>query len=482
MPILDNCNPTDVFRYFETICGIPHGSWNERALSDHIHSWTQSIGLESHQDELYNLIIRKPASAGYETAVPVILQGHIDMVCEKNTDMEFDFTKDALDIYVDGDDIKARGTTLGADNGIAVAMAMAILADKSLAHPTLEVVLTTVEEAGMDGAKAINGGLLNGKWFINMDSGEDDTLLVSCAGGARVFARLPASRQPLPMGDFAALEIFVGGLKGGHSGMDINKGRGNSNVILGRVLDCIQSDFYLADIGGGSKDNAIPREAWATIAVPVAAVDATKAEIAAFTKILSSEYQHSDAGLTISVQNVATPAQIYEQSAAKKAVALLLTIPNGVARMSDTLTYLVETSNNLGVVQAHEDAISFTCAVRSSVDSRKWALTRTISTICDAIGAQHEVTDGYSGWTYSPQSALREVFQRVYKQKFGNDAKILAIHAGVECGIFAEKLAGLDMISIGPNMYDVHTPEERLSISSTCKTYNLLLDVLKELK
>jgi len=481
MPVLSNCKPADVFQYFETICGIPHGSWNEKALSDHIHHWALDLGLESHQDKLYNLIIRKPASAGYETATPVILQGHIDMVCEKNTDMEFDFAKDPLDIYIDGDCIKARGTTLGADNGIAVAMAMAILADKTLQHPALEVVLTTVEEAGMDGAKAIDGGLLKGKRFINMDSGEDNTFLVSCAGGARVFARLPAKRQPLPAGDYAVLEIFISGLKGGHSGMDINKGRGNSNVILGRVLDCIQTEFYLADIGGGSKDNAIPREAWATIALPTAKTDDAKAAIAAFAKVLTSEYQHSDTDLQIVVQAAARPEHVYTQAAAGKAVALLLTIPNGVARMSDTLTYLVETSNNLGVVQAHEDAIAFTCAVRSSVDSRKWALTRTISAICDAMGAQYEVTDGYSGWAYSPQSALRDVFQRVYKQKFDNEAEILAIHAGVECGIFAEKLEGLDMVSIGPNMYDVHTPEERLSISSTCKTYGLLLDVLREL-
>ena len=483
MTVLSNCKPMDVFKYFEEICNIPHGSWNEKALSDHIHRWALDLGLDSVQDKLYNLIIRKPAAAGYEAAPTVILQGHIDMVCEKNADVEFDFAKDPLDIYVDGDYIKARGTTLGADNGIATAMAMAILADKTLSHPALEVVLTTVEEAGMDGAKAIDGNLLKGRYFINMDSEDEGTFLASCAGGARVMVKLDIKWENIAFTRSTALKIFVSGLKGGHSGMDINKGRANSNKILGRLLDVIKTPWQLAEIGGGSKDNAIPREAWANIVVAATDAEAVKLEIDNFGKIIAAEFEHSDPDISVTAELIQTlPTRVFANDAAKKTVGLLLSIPCGVAHMSATLSYLVETSNNLGVVRLEEDTVVFTNAVRSSSDSRRRELIRCIYAIGEAFGAKCHSTDGYPGWQYNPNSPLRDIFQKVYKEKFGKDSQILAIHAGLECGLFAEKIPGLDMISFGPNMHDVHTPQERISIQSTANSYEFLKDVLAVLK
>jgi len=485
MGILSNCKPASVFKYFEEICAIPHGSWNEKALSDHIHAWAKDLGLESQQDSINNLIIRKPATPGYEAAPTAILQGHLDMVCEKNSDIEFDFATQPLDIYIDGDYIKARGTTLGADNGIAVAMAMAVLADNSLQHPALEVVFTAVEEAGMDGAKAIDGTKLKGKYLINIDSEHEGTFLASCAGGARIMAHLNINWQDVDEG-MCVLKIFIGGLKGGHSGMDINKNRGNSNNILGRLLDNLTTecniDYKIADIGGGSKDNAIPREAWATIVVAENDKAVTKEQIEKFAAILSNELQHSDAGIFVKTENAEMPGKVFNASTTKAAVQLLFTIPSGVAAQSPTLDYLVETSNNLGVVRIENNEIIFTSAVRSSVESQKEAHIRKIVTIAEAMGAKCHITDGYPGWAYNPNSAIRDIFQRVYKEKYGKDSQILAIHAGVECGIFSEKIPGLDIISFGPNMHDVHTPDERLSISSVANCYGFLTAVLLEVR
>ncbi|MCL2376647.1 MAG: aminoacyl-histidine dipeptidase [Defluviitaleaceae bacterium] len=482
MAVLANCKPVDVFHYFEEICKIPHGSRNEKAISDYIRDWARGLGLEVIQDDVLNLIIKKPATAGYEASSTVIIQGHTDMVCEKNADVEFDFTKDPLDIYVDGDYVKARGTTLGADNGIAVAMAMAILADKSLVHPALEIVLTTVEEAGMDGAKGIDASHLKGTRFINIDSEEEGVFLSSCAGGASVRITMDLAYEALPTGDYVAYKLFVGGLKGGHSGMDIDKERGNSNRLLARVLDVVKTPYLLSCIDGGSKDNAIPREAFAIVHVKKDDVEKLKQEVGEYEKLLVAELQHSDPGLFVKVEQTEAASQAFTEDVKKRAVTLLLTVPFGVDHMSASLPGLVETSNNLGVVKIEDGVLKINCAVRSSVESRKWALCRRIAAIAEAFGATYMLTEGYSGWSYSPHSELREIFKDVYKKKYGKDAQILAIHAGVECGIFADKMPGLDMISFGPNMHDVHTPDERVSISSTANCYAFLLDVLAAMK
>jgi dipeptidase D len=482
MAVLANCKPTDVFHYFEQICKIPHGSRNEKALSDYIRDWAKGLGISVIQDDVHNLIIKKPAAAGYEAADAVIIQGHTDMVCEKNADVDFDFLKDPLDIYVDGDFIKARGTTLGADNGIAVAMAMAILADNTLSHPPLEIVLTSVEEAGMDGAKGLDASHLTGTRFINIDLGEEGIFLSSCAGGGSVRITLDLAYQPLPAGDFAAYKVFIGGLQGGHSGIDIDKERGNSNRLLGRVLDAVKTPYHLSYVDGGSKDNAIPREAYGIIHVKKGEADKLKKEVEDVEKVFKTELQHSDADVFVRLDEAATEEQVFACDTKKRAISLLLVTPYGVDHMSAALPGLVETSNNLGVVKMVDGALKINCAVRSSSESRKWALCRRIAVIAEAFGAKYELTEGYPGWQYTPHSPLREMFKEIYAKKFGKEAKVVAMHAGVECGIFADKMPGLDMIAFGPDMFGIHTPEEKLSVSSTERTYEFLLEVLKNMK
>ena len=484
MGVLANLKPADVFGYFETICSIPHGSWNEKALSDHIVAWAKEKGLEVHQDKLWNVIIKKAGSAGHEAAEPVIIQAHIDMVCEKNADVEFDFDTQGLDIYVDGDWVKARGTTLGGDNGIAVAMAMAILADDTLVHPPLEVVLTTVEEAGMDGASALDAGILKGKRFLNVDNSDEGIFLTGCAGGAKVNVSLPIKDMPLPGGDFAAFTIFVGGLKGGHSGMDINTERANSNKLLGRVLSSLNTPFFVMDIAGGSKDNAIPREAWAKVFVKTADGGALAREVAELEATFKAELKTPDPGVFVRLDGKpvgSNAPKVFDDETTQKIIALLLALPSGIAHMSIDFPGLVETSNNMGVVRVEGGNIVITNAIRSSVESRKNELCGRIEKIAAALGATGKTSDGYPGWAYSPNSSLRETFKRVYLEKYGKEATIMAIHAGLECGIFASKIPGLDMISFGPNMFDLHTPDERVSISSVERCYDFFLDVLKEL-
>jgi len=482
MAVFANCKPADVFHYFEEICKIPHGSHNEKGISDYIRNWALGLGLEVFQDNLHNIIIKKLGTTGYEAAPAVILQGHLDMVCEKNADVEFDFEKDALDIYVDGDFVKARGTTLGADNGIAVAMCMAILASKDLLHPPLEIVLTSCEEAGMDGAKGIDVSLLSAKNFINVDLGEEGIFLSSCAGGGKVMVTLDLKFAELPAGDYRPYKLFVGGLAGGHSGIDIDKERGNSNKVLARILDTIRTPYYLNLLDGGSKDNAIPREAYAIIYVDRENVDKLRKEVDEIEKVIKTELQHSDAEVFARLHDAVASDKVFADDAKKRAIELLLALPHGVDHMSAALPGLVETSNNMGVVKTEGDRLKITNAVRSSSESRKWALCRRISIIAAAFGAQYELSEGYSGWQYNPISPLRDMFVETWTRKFGKAPEVVAMHAGVECGIFADKMPGLDMVAIGPDMFGIHTPEEKLSISSTAKVYDFLLSVLKSLK
>ena len=483
MAVLANCKPQDVFKYFEMICGIPHGSWNEKALSNAILAWAKDLGLEAYQDEMWNLVIKKPATAGYENAPAVILQAHIDMVCEKNADVEFDFDAQGIDIYIDGDFIKARGTTLGGDNGIGAAMGMAVLADNSLQHPAIEVVLTTVEEAGMDGAKALDVSILDGKIFINIDNSDEGIFITGCAGGARVNIAMDMEFEGLPEGDFTCHEIFVGGLKGGHSGIDIHLERANSNKLLARALNSLPMPYFISEISGGSKDNAIPREAFAKLCVPQEHKDALLAEIAALEIVLQKEYKTTEPDLFLRATEGKSCAcgKIFAPNLQKSLINLLLLIPSGIEHMSADVPELVETSNNMGVIRMEGNKIVITNAVRSSVETRKHALCARIVAAAQALGANAAITDGYPGWQYAPISPIRDNFVRIWTEKFGKTPIIKAIHAGLECGVFAEKLPGLDMIAFGPNMFDLHTPDERASISSTEKCYSFLKDVLKDI-
>ncbi|MGL4741112.1 MAG: aminoacyl-histidine dipeptidase [Sarcina sp.] len=484
MKVLEELQPYEVFKYFEAITQIPRGSGNEKAISDYLVNFANELNLEVIQDEANNIIIRKPASKGYENGKGVIIQGHMDMVCEKNKDTVHDFEKDPIKLRIDGDYIYATGTTLGADNGIAVAYGMAVLAG-NYEHPALELLITTDEEAGMSGAIALEGKNIKGKVLLNVDSEEEGEFLVSCAGGARTAMTLKIDWENADESK-KALEIRVRGLKGGHSGMSIKEERGNSNKLIGRVLNELAKnvEFDLALVNGGSKNNAIPREAEALILVNEADEKVVREIVAKCDEEIRVELRVQDPNVKLEVEaQEELPLEVFSAQTKKKAILLLQLIPSGVEVMSKNMEGLVQTSTNLGVVTTSKDAISFDSATRSSLDSEKWAFIDRIQNVADAVGVELEVSSSYPSWEYNPESEVREVVKDVYKNLTGNEAILTAIHAGVECGLLSEKVeGGLDMISFGPNMYDVHTPDEHVSISSTKNVWEFLIALLKALK
>ena len=483
MKVLQNLEPKAVFEYFEEISNIPRGSGNEKEISDYLLNFGKRLGLESIQDEALNIIIKKPGTKGYENAPTVIIQGHMDMVCEKNNGIEHDFEKDPLKLRIVDDYIYATDTTLGADNGIAVAYAMAILASDDIPHPPIEVLITTDEETGMSGAMAINKEHIDGKILINLDNEEEGYLLVSCAGGIRSNATIDVNYQAI--NDKKLIKINISGLKGGHSGMDIIKERGNSNKILGRILKGLLREvkFNLVSLNGGSKNNAIPREAEAVIAINVNDENIVVDIINNWNTIISNELRAQDLGLKIE-------ASIYSNNEGKeftdectsKVVNLLYLYPNGINTKSTEIEGLVESSTNLGVLTTVDNKVIFDSAIRSSVPSLKEEIVLRSKTIVELLGGDFSTTSDYPAWEYNPNSKIREICQNVHKEMYGKEAEIVAIHAGVECGLFNEKLGNLDMISFGPNLYDVHTPDEHMSISSVRNCYEYLKAILKEIK
>ncbi len=484
MYVLGNCKPTQVFKYFEEISKIPRGSGNEKAVSDYIYRFAVENGLEAVQDDRFNLVIKKTSSAGYENSPTVIIQGHLDMVCEKNNATTHDFLTDPIDVYIDGDFVKARGTTLGGDNGIAVAYAMALMSDRSLMHPPLEIVLTTDEEVGMNGAAALSPQLLTAKMLINIDSEEEGFFLSSCAGGIKCVIDVKADFCEIPNG-YKPYTIAVGGLNGGHSGMDIHKERGNSNKIMGCILNALRElDIYLQKINGGSKDNAIPRECEVIVFVPRENAD-FEAKIGQLTETLSREYAASDPGLTIAVKTADKCGdKVFTKQTFEKILSALMLTPNGVIHMSKSIPGLVETSNNLGVVRTDDvnSVVSFVSAIRSSVKSRKYYLLDQLTSLARLLGGSISTRGNYPSWEYNPDSNIRKLFEETYKEMYGKDAVVTAVHAGLECGLFAEKVKGIDMISFGPDMFDVHTPYERMSITSVNNTWEFLINVLSKMK
>ena len=483
MKILQNLEPKAVFQYFEEISNIPRGSGNEKGISDYLLNFGKELGLESIQDEALNVIIKKPGTPGYENAPTVIIQGHMDMVCEKNNGVEHDFEKDPLKLRIVDDYIYATDTTLGADNGIAVAYAMAILASNDIPHPPIEVLLTTDEETGMSGAMAIKKENLQGKILINLDNEEEGYLLVSCAGGVRSTATLKVDEQEI--GSKKLIKINISGFKGGHSGLDIIKERGNSNKILGRVLKGLLREvkFNLVSLNGGSKNNAIPREAEAIIAVNPNDENTAIEVINNWNNIIENELRAQDPGLKIeaSITDIKTCKEFTDEST-KKVVDLLYIYPNGINTKSTEIEGLVESSTNLGVLTTKDGVVEFDSAIRSSIPSLKEEIVLRSKTIVELLGGKFETTSDYPGWEYDPNSKVRDICQKVHKDMYGKEAKIVAIHAGVECGLFNEKLGNLDMISFGPNLYDVHTPDEHMSISSVKNCYEYLLGILKEIR
>ena len=477
--VLKDLNPTLVFKYFEEISQVPRGSGDEKRISEFLVNFAKELNLEVVQDEHLNVIIRKPATAGYENCPGVILQGHMDMVCEKNKDVDHDFEKDPIDLRIVNNMIYANGTTLGADNGIAVAMSMAVLASNDLAHPALEVLVTSNEEAGMTGANGLDGSLLKGKYIINLDSEEEGFLLVSCAGGNRSYVTLPLTYKNIE-DNKQAFMIEVKGLLGGHSGMDIVKQRANSNVTMGRILNLLDVDFDLVEVNGGSKNNAIPRECEAVVAVNKDQAETLKANVAKIEELLKNEFKTTDPGLEVVVKEATADKAITDECKAK-AMLLLNFIPNGIQTVSKDIEGLVESSSNLGVVKTENDVMSFESAVRSSVATLRENLNNKTKMLCDTVNANFENTDGYPAWEYAKNSKLEELCVDVYEKLAGKKPVITAIHAGLECGLLLDKMPGCEAISMGPDMFEVHTPNEHLSIPSVKNVYEFLLAVLKSM-
>lgn len=482
--MLKDLSSSLVFKYFEEISRIPRGSGNERAISDYLVSFAKKHNLEVIQDEALNVIIKKGATKGYENAPVIILQGHMDMVCEKNNGTEHNFEKDPIKLRVEGDFIKATGTTLGADNGIAVAYCLSMLASNDVEHPPIEVLITSEEETGMGGASSVKGEDLSGKILINIDSEEEGELLSSCAGGIRNKVSIKVELEDKKQG-FIPYKLTVKGLKGGHSGMDIDKGRGNSNKLIGRILNDINSqmELYIAEINGGSKMNAIPREAEAVIFIEEGNQSGLHSVIKKWQDTLKNEFRTSDPGIIVALEEVDIKLdKVFSKELTDKVIAILMLIPQGIQTMSMDIKGLVQSSTNLGVVTTEENEITFESAIRSSVKSLKDSIVREIESICKVVGVTMSLESDYPAWEYRENSYIREVFKNVYKDIYSSEPKVTAIHAGLECGILKDILGDIDMISFGPNMYDVHTPEEKLSISSTERTYKYLLEVLKQIK
>lgn len=499
MAVLSQLEPAGVFRFFEEICSIPHGSGNVERISDYLKKFAKDRGLFCIQDELKNIIIKKKGSAGYEDKEPVIIQGHMDMVAVKKPDSDIDMKKDGLRLAVDGDFLFAEGTSLGGDDGIAVAYALALLDDDFLEHPPLEVIITVDEETGMDGAIGINLDCIKGRRMLNLDSEEEGIFLVSCAGGSKVSLGMDVCREEEET-SACRYTILVDGLIGGHSGTEINKGRMNSNLLMARILDELKKlfgDLCLVTMEGGLADNAIPRRTEAVIELPsVAAADLEK-YFAVISKELHVELDSREPKMMLSLEKCLSKTNLsYEgctpvhsedflpavsEEETGRIIRYLLALPNGVIEMSADIPGLVETSLNVGIVRLDENGMETVISVRSNIESAKRMLIHRLEAVAALAGADISVNGDYPGWSYRKDSPLRDKMIQVYKGMYGVEPKVEALHAGLECGILASKLEGLDCVSFGPNIHDIHTTEERLEIGSTKRCWEYILELLKHL-
>ena len=482
MAVLTGLKPEKVFEYFEKLCSVPHGSGNTKAISDMCVGFAKELGLRYRQEPCNNLIIWKDASPGYETSEPIILQGHIDMVCAKTDDCTKDMKTEGLDLRTDGQWVWADKTSLGADNGIAVAMILAIMADDTLPHPPLEAVFTVDEEVGMDGAFALDCSDLKSKRLLNLDSEIEGVFTVSCAGGMRADCLLPG--KPETAVGMDGYTVTIAGLKGGHSGGDIHLGRGNANQLMGRVLYSAMERFRglrLAAVSGGQFDNVICSRCDATVALPAGHGADFEAFIREFDATLKNEYAGCDDGVTVSCEAAAADTAV---SAETTSVMLhtLLALPQGVQAMNVDFPGLVQTSLNLGVLRLAEDGLHITFSIRSCIASQKEMLAQRVHAIVEFAGGSVTERGKYPGWQYVRQSHFRDTVLEAYHDITGKDGIIEATHGGLECGLFIEKIPGLDAISMGPEMHDVHSVRERLNAASTERTYELLCEALKRCK
>ena len=482
MAVLNQVKPEKVFHFFEELCQIPHGTFDTKRISDYCVAFAKERGLEVQQDEANDVIIKKPGTKGYEDSEPVILQGHLDMVCEKTPDSDHDFKTDGLDLYVEDGYVKAKGTTLGGDDGIAIAMAMAVLDSSDIPHPPIEAVFTVDEETGMGGAEAVDLSGLKGKKLLNIDSEEEGVLTSGCAGGIVFETKIPVERE---VRTGTKIQVKVHGLLGGHSGNEIHRQRGNAHKMMGRLLYRIQQKvpISLISINGGSKDNVIASESEAVFLAEPEKEARILEMIGEMKEIWLQEFMGEEPTLevTYGAEGTAKEAVMTKESA-EHVIMYLMLCPDGLQEYSRKLKGLAETSLNIGVAETSEDTVRTVHLIRSSVESRKQQLREQLEQCGKAAGGTTRTTSQYPAWQFDPDSELRKVMVDIYTRMFGKEPVVSAVHAGLECGLFLGKRPDLDCVSFGPNILDIHSFNEKLDIASTERTWEFLKEILKELK
>ncbi|AKD03947.1 aminoacyl-histidine dipeptidase [Pontibacter korlensis] len=472
--------PKALWENFADLNAVPRPSKKEERVIQFILDFGHNLGLETHKDETGNVIIKKPATPGMENRQTVAMQSHLDMVHQKNNDTNFDFDTQGIDMYVDGDWVKARGTTLGADNGIGVATIMAVLASKDIQHPAIEALFTIDEETGMTGALGLKGGLLDANILLNLDTEDDRELTIGCAGGVDVTATGTYEQESTSAG-MAGYKLTVKGLTGGHSGMDIIRGRGNANKLMNRLLHHASKQFNvrIGSIDGGGLRNAIPRESSAFVAVAYGDKAAFEKYVEEQLTILVQEYKTTDPNLQVQVAGVEAPAQVATEEFTGKLLRALYATPNGIYRMSPDIEGLVQTSNNIARVELKDGEYRILCLTRSSVDSEKDDLAAAIQSALELAGAEVSLSGSYPGWAPNPDAAIIKLMSDLYRNKFNSEPDVNACHAGLECGILGSNYPGMEMISFGPNIRGAHSPDEKVQISSVQKYWDFLLDTLQ---
>lgn len=476
--IIQGRKPASLFRFFEEISAIPRQSYHEERIVDYLVAFAKERGLECYRDETNNVFMKKPATAGKEHIPAVLFQGHTDMVCEKNADVEHDFLKDPLELYLDGKMLRAKGTTLGADNGIAVAMMLALLDGAIDSHPAIECLFTSAEETGMDGVNNFDYSLVAARRLLNMDCGALGAIVAGCAGGFRTDLEIAGTTRP-----FAgqALRVSISGLMGGHSGGDINSGRANANKLMGRLLAALlkTQEACLVSLSGGSKTNAIPRECEAILAV--FDMDTAIDTLTACAEEIANELSVEDKDFRVICEDAEAGAVMFDKESTEKLISVLSCAQNGVLAMSNQVKGLVEHSRNLGVIQTEGDTVTFMFSTRSSVESQLEASMCEMDLFAKLLGASVKHHNRYPGWSYAKTSEIRDAYVQAYHDLTGGDARIDAIHAGLECGVIASKIPGMDMISIGPDMFDIHSPDEALDLDSVEVFWKTLEKLIEKL-
>ncbi len=482
MTALSSLYPQPLWQWFAQICAIPHPSKHEQALSQHIQAWARELGLNVLEDKVGNLIIKKPATAGMENRKPVVIQAHLDMVPQKNADKVHDFTKDPIEAYVDGDWVTANGTTLGSDNGIGMASALAILGSNEIKHGPLEVLLTIDEEAGMTGAFGLEPGVLEAEILINTDSEQEGEIYMGCAGGVDAEFSLPVSWQSAAPAS-TAVTLSLSGLKGGHSGVNIHLGRGNANKLLARFLvaEAAELKLQLSQLTGGSLRNAIPREAAVSLCLPAAKLDLLQQKMQRFEQLLQQELAVVEPAIKFRLTQTDMPEQVMNSSSQQALLNLLHACPNGVMRMSDDVPGVTETSLNMGVISTNDNQVQVLCLIRSLIDSGREHVETMLASLAQLAGAQVTFSGAYPGWKPDPDSAVMKIVNDTYQDIYNKQPVVMVIHAGLECGLFKKPYPDMDMVSIGPTIRYPHGPDEMVNIETVGQYWQLLLAVLERI-